>query len=339
MGQSDDRVRGGVGVLLRRPARRVHDATDAGARGPASRRSGIGPGRRGRHGRASRSTRPSARSCRPARDQSSSTSCGRLLHGPGAGRGGDHAAHQGDHAGPPVSASWPTWRPSSDRRAARAARSSRTRPGPRRRPTRPPGRRSSARDVQPLRDEEPDDRRGRLRTTDDDKLADRLRAVPEPRHARPLSPRDALGSTSSRRTSGPQSGSLSSPTWTNRPPPAAERRRQDDGPSPTACAAQSSPRAGRTSAHQYTMRFPGERRRVMRRCGSEGSARTCHYPMPVHRQPHIGVRPWGRGPRPAGHRPAVPRRCSSCRSIRASPRTELEAVIAAVAGRARPRGA
>ena len=27
---------------------------------------------------------------------------GRLLHGPGAGRGGDHAPDQGDHAGPPV---------------------------------------------------------------------------------------------------------------------------------------------------------------------------------------------------------------------------------------------
>ena len=88
---------------------------------------------------------------------------GRLLHRPGPGRGGHHAPHEGDHAGPPVRPDGRHGPARRDRRAPRARDRRGRRPGPRRDLPRPPGRAVRAGDVQPLRHEEPDDRRGRLR--------------------------------------------------------------------------------------------------------------------------------------------------------------------------------
>ena len=101
---------------------------------------------------------------------------GRLLHGSGAGRGGDHAAHEGDHAGPSVRPDGRHGAARGDRRTDTGSRSSRTRR--RRTGRRTAGRRAgqfgpamfSLYATKNLMTGE-----GGFATTDDDAVADRLR--------------------------------------------------------------------------------------------------------------------------------------------------------------------
>ena len=117
---------------------------------------------------------------------------GRLLHGSGPGRGGDHAPHQGDHAGPPVRPDGRHGRRSWRSRSATGSRSSRT---PRRRTARRThGRRAgqfgpamfSLYATKNLMTGE-----GGFATTDDDDAGRPAPPVPQPRDARPLPPRGA----------------------------------------------------------------------------------------------------------------------------------------------------
>ena len=219
-------------------------------------------GRRGHHGlvlvqrdgqRHPAGRRPSGVRRRPR---------GRLLHGSRPGRGGDHAANQGDHAGPPVRADGGHGPARRDRRAGTASRSSRTRP----RRTAPTyrGRRAGpvrAGDVQPVRHEEPDDRRGRLR--DDG----RRRRSPT---GSACSATTACGSATTTRR------------WGRTSSPRTSRRRSA---SPSSSASTSAPSSGGGTRRALTAGLgddylvptvPGwSRARVapVRRCASRASAR------------------------------------------------------------------
>ena len=57
--------------------------------------------------------------------------------------------------------------------------------------------------------------------------------------------------------------------------------------------------------HQYTMRFPGERQRVIDGLAERGIGTLIYYPVPVHRQAYLQeFVPGRRRPRPARHEPA-----------------------------------
>ena len=213
----------------------------------------------------------------------------RLLHGSGAGRGGDHAAHEGDHAGPPV-------RPDGRHGAARARSPQRhglaiIEDAAQAHGASYAGRRAgqfgpamfSLYATKNLMTGE-----GGFATTDDDAVADRLRLYPQPRHARPLPPRGAGDELQADGHRGGARAGAARPTSTSGPP--------GDSATPRACGegltdyldARRVPEGREHVWHQYTMRFPGERQR-----GHRGPHRTRHrarlvyYPVPVHRQAYL----------------------------------------------------
>ena len=227
-------------------------------------------------------------------------------------------------------ASWPTWTRSSRSRERHGLAHRRgRRAGPRRDVPRPAGRPVRAGDVQPLRDEEPDDRRGRLRHDRRRRARRPPPALPEPRDARPLPPR--------------RLGTNFKPTdlaAAHRPGPARPARRAD-----RAAPAQRRPPHrgparlpdpgvpdGREHAwHQYTMRFPGERDARGRR--PDGAR---------HRDAHLLPGPGAPAGLPAGVScrapptstcPVTNRLSDEVLSIPVRPNLaaeELEAVIAAI---------
>ena len=201
---------------------------------------------------------------------------------------------------------------------------------------RPPGGAVRAGDVQPLRDEEPHDRRGRLRD-----------------HGRRRGRRPAAGCTA---TTACASAITTTTLGTNFKPTdigaalglaaAAhlDERAARAGATPRASATglrgysrPSVPEGREHVWHQYTMRFPGERERVIEGLTERGIGTLVYYPVPVHRQEYLqAFVPGRRGPRPAGHEPAG----RGGLSIPVRPNLtedELEAVIGAVREVATPR--
>ena len=170
---------------------------------------------------------------------------------------------------------------------------------------RPPCRPVRPGDVQPVRDEEPDDGRGRLRHDRRRRARRPAPPVPQSRHAGALPARDRWGRTSSPPTSQRRSGSPSSRASTSEPRGAGGTPRRSRRAS---AGYRDADRPGRREHvwHQYTMRFPGERQ-TGRSTGwrSAASGRLIYYPIPVHRQAYLQeLRPGRRRPRPARHRPA-----------------------------------
>ena len=146
---------------------------------------------------------------------------GRLLHGPAARRGGDHAADEGDHARPPVRPHGRHGSARRDRPRATAWPSSRT--PPRRTAPTYRGRRAgqfgpamfSLYATKNLMTGE-----GGFATTDDDDVADRLRLFRN-HGMEAATTTTSSAPTTSRRTSRPPSGSPSSPASTSGPRAAA----------------------------------------------------------------------------------------------------------------------
>ena len=172
------------------------------------------------------------------------------------------------------------------RRAARAGDHRGRRAGPRRHLSRPPRRPVRPRDVQPVCDEEPDDRRGRLR---DDRRRRARRppaAVPQPRDARPLPPR---GARDELQAHGPRRGAGARTAGPPRRAHGAPRRRNAarlteglDGyltPRVPAAASTSGTSTRCASRANATASLDGARRR--------GIGTLVYYPVPVHRQAYL----------------------------------------------------
>ncbi len=128
---------------------------------------------------------------------------------------------------------------------------------------------------------------GGFATTDDDGVADRLRAVPQPRHAGPLLPRRAGHELQAHR-----------PRRRHRPRPA--RRASTSGRSAAAATRRyltehlgadyltpTVPEGRDHVWHQYVMRFPGERQRVIDGLTERGVGTLIYYPVPIHRQAYL----------------------------------------------------
>ena len=141
-------------------------------------------------------------------------------------------------------------------------------------------------DVQPVRDQEPDDGRGRL-CHDRRRRARRPAApVPQPRYAGALRARsagDQLQAHGDRGRAGAGTARLAStsgPPSAGGTPPASARGW-------TATMTPLVPDGREHVWHQYTMRFPGERQTVVDGLAKRGIGTLIYYPIPVHRQAYL----------------------------------------------------
>ena len=223
-------------------------------------------------------------------------------------------------------------------RAARDPHRRGRRPGPRRDVPRTTRRAVRAGDVQPVRDQEPDDRRGRLR---DDRRRRARRPdppLPQPRDARALPPRGAGHPTSSRPTSRPRSAWPSSRGSTSGPSSA------DGTPlaSPTGLAGYLTPagprrpRARLAPVHDALPRRAG--RASIDGLTERGVGTLIYYPIPVHRQAYLQAFVPGAADLDL---PVTNRLADEVLSIPVRPNLdpdELEAVIAAIREVATPVG-
>ena len=190
-------------------------------------------------------------------------------------RGRDHAADQGDLPGPPLRARGRHGHDPGDRRPPRAGRRRGRLPGPRRDVPRSQGRQLRPRCVQPLRDEEHDDRRGRLRH-DRRRPAGGLAApVSQPGHAVPLPVRDPRLQLPADR---PRGRDRARPVRQARrgTPPAARRSPPATTTRSATCrsACRSRRTAGPTSSTSTRSTSVGRATRSSRICARPGSERT-----------------------------------------------------------------
>jgi dTDP-4-amino-4,6-dideoxygalactose transaminase len=91
--------------------------------------------------------------------------------------------------------------------------------------------------------------------------------------------------------------------------------------------------------HQYVMRFPGERQRVIDGLAERGVGSLIYYPVPIHRQAYLQAYLPGAADRPL---PVTDRLADEVLAIPVHPRlseADLEAIVAAIRAVATPRAA
>ena len=210
---------------------------------------GLGPGRRGHHRlphlQRHRQLDPLHR--RHARLRGHRA--GHVPDGRGPDRGGHHAADPGDLPGQPVRRRRRHGRHPGHRRPPRPDRRRGRLPGPRRPVSRPSRGQLRLRGLQPVRHQEHDHRRGRLRHHQR-RPAGRLdQALPQPGHARALPPRDPrLQLPHDRHRRGHRPRPARQARAEHGPPPG-DRASATTRPSPTCrSSCRPGPRAGRTSS-------------------------------------------------------------------------------------------